>query len=56
MGPIIPDALIKYINDTDGSKLFPDGSSVGSLEDGVLHLILMFTYQFNGKSLLILQI
>ena len=44
MGPIIPDALIKYINDTDGSKLLPnpDGSSVGSLEDGVYTSDLVF--------------
>lgn len=53
MGPIIPDALIKYINDTDGSKLLPspDGSSVGSLEDGVYTSDPNVpTYQFNGKS------
>ena len=53
MGPIIPDALIKYINDTDASKLLPsdDGSSVGSLEDGEFTPDTSVpTYQFNSKT------
>ena len=48
MGPIIPDALIKYINDTEGVNYYlalnPDGSSVGwcLLKKHKQNLILVF--------------